>query len=132
MILGFEVRVFSAWISQDKAHGAGREEDLFLCACNPRRVCRATAGIRDAALDWAQAYLEVLEGMGFVKGQSSPCSFYHEVWKIRTIVQGDDFLSEGPGKNLEEMDNRMRKLFALKTAMLGGDPGDVKSLPSRC
>ena len=37
-------------------------------------------------------------------------------------------MSEGPGKNLEEMDKEMRKSFALKTEILGGDPGDVKSL----
>ena len=66
--------------------------------------------------------------MGFVKGQSSPCSFYHEVWQIRTVVHGDDFLSEGPSKTLEEMDKYMRKSFALKTEIVGGDPGDVQSL----
>ena len=64
----------------------------------------------------------------FEKGQSSPCSFYHKGWQIRTVVHGDDFLSEGPGKNLEEMDKEMRKSFALKTEILGGDPGDVQSL----
>ena len=67
-------------------------------------------------------------GMGFAKGQSSPCSFYNEAWQIRTVVHGDDFLSEGLGKNLEEIDKEMRKSFALKTEILGGDPGDVQSL----
>ena len=65
---------------------------------------------------------------GVKKGQSSPCSFYHEAWKIRTVVHGDDFLSEGPGKNLQEMDKEMGKSSALKIEILGGDPGDVKSL----
>ena len=53
--------------------------------------------------------------MGFVKGQSSPYSFYHESWKIRTVVHGDDFLSEGPGDNLRKMDAKMREKFSLKT-----------------
>ena len=52
-------------------------------------------GTRDAALNWAQACSKVLLGMGIVKGQSSPCSFYHEGWQIRTVVHGYDFLSEG-------------------------------------
>ena len=39
------------------------------------KLHKSLYGTRDAALDWAQAYLEVLEGMGFVKGRSSPCSF---------------------------------------------------------
>ena len=66
--------------------------------------------------------------MGFVKGQSLPCSFYHEDLKNRPVVHRDDFLSDGPGKNLEEMDKEMRKSFALKTEILGGGSGDVKSL----
>ena len=66
--------------------------------------------------------------MGLVQGQSSPCSLHHKVWNIRTAVHGDDFFSEGPGKNLEEMNMQMRKSFALNTEILGGDPGDVKSL----
>ena len=85
-------------------------------------------GMCDAALNWAQAYSEVLQTMGSVKGFSSPCSFFHQGFGIRTVVHGDDFLSEGPGKNLEAMDAEMRKSFALKTEILGGDPGDVKSL----
>ena len=83
---------------------------------------------RDAALNWAQAYSEVLQTMGFVKGLSSLCSFFHQGWGIRTVVHGDDFLSEGPGKNLEAMDAEMRKSFALKIEILGGDPGDVNLL----
>ena len=43
------------------------------------------------------------------RGRSSPCSFYHEAWQIRTVVHGDDFLSEGPGKNLKEMDAQMEE-----------------------
>ena len=85
-------------------------------------------GNRDAALNWAQAYSEVLIKMGFRKGLSSPCSFFHQAWGIRTVVHGDDFLSERSGENLKAMDDELRKSFALKTEVLGGDPGDVQSL----
>ena len=91
------------------------------------RLHKSLYGTRDAALNWAQAYSEVLEKMGLVKGKSSPCSFYHAEWGIRIVVHGDDFLSEGPGDNLKAMDTEMRKSFALKTEFLGGDPGDVQS-----
>ena len=53
--------------------------------------------------------------MGFAKGQSSPCSFYRNACKFRTVVRGDDFALEGPGKNLEEMNKQMRKSFAFET-----------------
>ena len=92
------------------------------------KLHKSLYGTRDAALNGAQAYSEVLLSMVFVKGQSSPCSFYHEAWQIRTVVHRDDFLSEGLGKNLEEMDKQMQKSFALKIEILAGDPGDVQSL----
>ena len=92
------------------------------------KLHKSLYGTRDAALNWAQAYSEVLEKMGLVKGKSSPCSFYHAEWGIRTVVHGDDFLSEGPGDNLKAMDVEMRTYFALKTEILGGDPDDAQSL----
>ena len=80
---------------------------------------------RDAALNGAQAYSEVLLGMGCVKGMSSPCSFFHEAWDIRTVVHGDDFLSEGSGESLKMFDTELRKSFALRSEVLGNDHGDV-------
>ena len=64
---------------------------LGMCA----KLRKSLYGTCDAALNWAQAYSEVLQGMGFVKGRSSPCSFYHKAWKIRTVIHRNDFLSEG-------------------------------------
>ena len=32
--------------------------------------------------------------------ESSLCSFYHGDWDISTVVQGTDFLSEGPAESL--------------------------------
>ena len=66
--------------------------------------------------------------MGCVKGLSSPCSFFHQAGGIRTVVHGDDYLSEGSGESLKLMDTELRKSFALKTRVLGGDPGDVQLL----
>ena len=57
--------------------------------------------------------------MGFVKGLSSPCSFYYEAWGIQTVVHGVDVLSEGPGDKLKAMDADIMKSFALKTEIFG-------------
>ena len=43
------------------------------------KLYKSLYGICDVALNCFQAYPEVLEGMGFVKGRSSPCSFYDEL-----------------------------------------------------
>ena len=103
-------------------------EDPFWSADEVGRLNRALHGTRDAAINGAQAYSEVLQKMWLAKGSSSPCSFYHKELAIRTVVHGGDFMSEGPGENLKLMDAEMRKSFALKTEILGGDKGDVQSL----
>ena len=43
-------------------------------------------------------------------------------------MHGDDFLSEGPGESLKEMDAQMTKTFSMKTEILGGDPEDMQSI----
>ena len=97
---------------------------LGMCA----KLNKSFYGTRDAALNWAQACTEALEKIGFVKGRSPPCSFDHAGWKIRAVVHGDDFLSEGPANNLKKMDAAMRKSFSLNTEILGGDPVDVQAI----
>ena len=42
------------------------------------KLLKSLYGTCDAALNGAQAYSEVLETMGFVKGLSLPCSFFHQ------------------------------------------------------
>ena len=48
------------------------------------------------------------------------------MWKIRTVLHGDDFLSEGSGDNLKKIDAQLGKTFSLKTEILGGDTDDVQ------
>ena len=54
-------------------------------------LCRSLYGTRGAASNWAEAYTVVWEGLGFVKGSSSQCSFYCVKRKLRIAVHGDDF-----------------------------------------
>ena len=42
------------------------------------KLHKSSYGTRDAALNWAQLYSELLIKMGFSKGLSSPCSFFHQ------------------------------------------------------
>ena len=42
-------------------------------------------GTRDAALNWAEAYMKVLIAMDYKKGLSSPCIFHHEGWDLSTL-----------------------------------------------
>ena len=92
-------------------------------------LLKSLYGTRDAALNWTTAYTTVLvEKMGFVQGRSSPCAFYHERLGIRTVVHGDDFVSEGPANSLKEIDAMLRDHFEIKTEVLGPEKECVQQL----
>ena len=103
-----EVYVALPW--EDKLEG---EENM--CAL----LLKSLYGTRDAATNWADAYTEVLIKLGFTKGESSPCTFYHAEKGIQTVVHGDDFVSEGEKGQLLWLDKQMKLSFELKTEMLG-------------
>ena len=54
------------------------------------KLVRSLYGTRDAAANWADKYTDVLLGLGFSKGDSSPCTFFHVERSIRLTVHGDD------------------------------------------
>ena len=114
-------RVFVALPPEDRLPG---EEDM--CAL----LLKSLYGTRDAAFNWTEAYTNALIDIGFAKGESSPCSFYHSGRGIATVVHGDDFCSEGPAKDLEWLRLNLLKKFEIKTEVLGPDgaAGEVKEL----
>ena len=86
-------------------------------------------GTRDAGMNWTNAYTSVLVNkMGFKQGSATPCAFVNDHLQVRTVVHGDDFVSEGPEAGLLEMDRMLRKEFEIKTEILGPESGCVKQL----
>ena len=66
------------------------------------------------------AYTKALvEKMNFVQGRSTPCAFYHKEWGVRTVVHGDDFVSEGPIQGFKKFQDMLTKEFEIKTEILG-------------
>ena len=66
----------------------------FSRAARPEKVRVAvvhTYGTRRAADGWHSEYSEALEEMGFIRGQSSACVFWHPERQLITSVHGDDF-----------------------------------------
>ena len=41
------------------------------------KLNKAMYGTRDAAQNWEHWYIEFIESIGFERGRSSPCIFYH-------------------------------------------------------
>ena len=105
---------------EDKLEG---EENM--CAL----LLKSLYGTRDAATNWADAYTEVLIKLGFTKGESSPCTFYHsEKGMQAVVVHGDDFVSGGEKGQLLWLDKQMKLSFELKTEILGPDKGETQEV----
>ena len=86
-------------------------------------------GTRDAALNWANTYCNVLVNkLGFRKGSSSPCSFYHAARGLKLAVHGDDFVIEGQLKELLTLREQLAKEFEIKWEILGSGEGQVRQL----
>ena len=84
--------------------------------------------MRDAALNWSEAYTAALLKFGFEKGNANPCSFVHVGLDIQTVVHGDDFMSVGPKKSLRKMERDMMNKFKVKSELLrpAGEDGCVQ------
>ena len=65
------------------------EEDSQEGMCG--RLNKAMYGTRDAAQNWEMEYVEFMESIGFRRGQSTPCIFWHKCKGIRAVIHGDDF-----------------------------------------
>ena len=76
-------------------------------------------GTRDAAMNWAKKYTDVMVGCGFERGIASPCNFYHRDRKISVTVHGDDYTSTGTERDLKWFEKELERNFEIKTELLG-------------
>ena len=61
-------------------------------------------------------------------GDASPCSFYPGERNVWVVVNGDDFLSGGLGKQLEWLKKVTNKHFESKHVMMGESSDLAKSI----
>ena len=86
-------------------------------------------GTRDAAQNWEEEYCETLIAMGFSRGLSSPCAFYHKQHNLRLVVHGDDFTSIGSAEQLEWFAQQLASFWEVKVrATLGPEESDDKEV----
>ena len=70
-----------------------------------------------------------MESLGFSKGKSTPCLFYHEPRNLRVVVYGDDFTVLGSEQELDWFRKQMSKRYEVEfKARLGGNPQDDRSV----
>ena len=82
---------------------------------------------RRTADRWHCEYSDTIEELGFQRGQSSACVFWHPQRHLICSVHGDDFTTAGPKKSLDWFKEMLCKRYELiEGARLGPGPSDDK------
>jgi hypothetical protein len=93
------------------------EEDNQEGMCG--RLVKAMYGTRDAAQNWEMEYVEFMESIGFRRGQSTPCIFWHKENGLRAVIHGDDFTLLGNEAALNWFRERIARSEIQGTARSG-------------
>ena len=48
-------------------------------------------GTRDAAINWAEKFMDIMTRCGFMRGIAFPCNFFFEGRQVSDTVHGDDY-----------------------------------------
>jgi hypothetical protein len=93
------------------------------------RLVKAMYGTRDAAQNWECEYVQVMGDVGFSRGQSTPCIFWHKEKGIWAVIHGDDFTLLGNEHSLDWIRTMIQGRFEVKLrGRLGPDNGDDKAI----
>lgn len=93
------------------------------------KLNKSMYGTRDASLNWECEYIRFMESVGFKRGLSSPCLFYHEAKDLRAVIYGDDFTLLGAEHHLDWFKTEIKQVYGIEfKARLGPDDGDDKSV----
>ena len=75
-------------------------------------------GTRDAAINRAKKYTEVMIGCGFETGIASPCNFYYPGRRVSVTIYGDDYISIGRERDFKWSEEELKRNFEIKTELL--------------
>ena len=98
------------------------------------KLVRSLYGMRDAPALWEAYAAAQLQALGFKRGLSNACVYYHRQRGLRCLVHGDDFVATGLGQHLEWLYKELEKTILLKrVGVLGlnaarGDVQEIKIL----
>ena len=117
---------------------AKAERDLFVAlpaeaGGGYAQLVRSLYGTRDAPALWEAYAASQLTALGFQRGRSNACVYYHRRRGLRCLVHGDDFVATGPHERLEWFYQELAKTVLLKrvgTLGLDSAKGDVQEV--RC
>ena len=102
-------------------------EDPCWSADEVGRLNLALYGTRDAATLWQECVADHLEGVGFRRGRSNPCVFFHKHRELRALAHGDDYTSVGDLDGLRWLQKQLEAKCEMSTVVVGhsGLEGEV-------
>ena len=90
---------------EDKEHGESMLGKLRLCLY----------GTRDAAKGWQETLSAHLESIGYKRGRGHPSVFWHPEKMIKTLVNGDDYVSARDDASLQRLEDELSKAYELQS-----------------
>ena len=89
--------------------------------------------MRHAAALWEKLVCTKMVSLGFRKGRSSPCIFWHPLRDLRTNLHGDNFVSLGTRLDVDWLFSELGKEWTVKVEGILGPPGEPDTVQSiRC
>ena len=93
------------------------------------RLRKALYGTREAASYREHDCVRMLESIGFRRGSTSPCAFWHKDKGLQLVVHGDYFTSSGTEDELRWLLQEFEKKFVTKVrGIVGPDSHDLRSM----
>ena len=84
--------------------------------------------IRDVAQNWFEEHSSQLRSIGFQQDKATPCVFHRPTRNIRTMVQGDVYISTGMPQDLKWRRQQLEAKYQVKTQVLGPGEEEVRQV----
>jgi len=85
-------------------------------------------GTRGAAQNLGEECAGTMVEAGFIRGNASPCTFYHADRSRRTYVHGDDYVTVGKDADLKWLRKKLEAKYEIKTQVLGPEKEDSQQV----
>ena len=93
-------------------------------------LLKSLYGTRDASANFQAEVAKLMISLKFKRSRYNPSTYYHEKWKVRCMIHGDDFISVGGSTQLREFRTMLEKRFEIST--LGTRRKKGKCKKQRC
>jgi hypothetical protein len=83
-------------------------------------------GTRDAAINFQDEIAKFMKENDFTQGRYNPCTYRHRRKGLKTLVHGDDFVTEGGRESVRWFKEKLEKRFEIKTKVVGSGAEEAR------